>query len=96
MPFGYEHIKAVIRGPGEVDHRTLRQRERAARGWAAFGLLFGVAWIWGLGSIVAIVAGGLARSSTSTSSIRRLGTAAIVVGGAGLLAALALGVRSLT
>ena len=96
MPFGYEHIKAVMRGPGEVDDLSPRERERAARGWAVSGLVFGVAWIWGLGSIVAIAAGGFARASTTTSSIRRVATAAIIVGCAGLVVAVALSIGTLT
>lgn len=54
---------------GELSSQASRlaSDDRTGHGWAALSILAGVVWLFGLGAIVALAAGGLARTDARRS-----------------------------
>ncbi len=68
--------------------RSPESRDRSALFRAIIGIVFGVLWLWGLGALVGLFLGGLARSQAVRPLTRGLATAAMAIGGLGVALAI--------
>lgn len=70
-------------------NRDASEKDRAAKRWAIGGIGLAVIWLFGVGSLFAILCGFVARFDAQTTTSRRLANAAILLGLAGLIVGIA-------
>ena len=69
--------------------RSVEKRERSARRWAIAGIVLSLLWLFGIGSVLGALAGGLARLDAESTEARRLANIALGLALLGIVAPVA-------